>query len=296
MPNSKKMRKERSRSSTTRHRQRSSSSSEYPCDYLQMVLSKKKMQCICDALDIFYDSSTTKAQLCTSIEMHRPDLMRSWKWNVLRTVFRVFDFQNMNLLKDIVINCLTGVPGLYASLEVITYLLNDKRYAVGHGLFALERQDARKLMGYDTRKRSKESYEIEKALFLQLHPNHSNKKTNVSTPLYSQLTTQEKKMLTQCLTKHALPESISVRERKAVCLTMNDVSMIRKYDDTYAEVIAPNQYKTVSKLNSKHKLFRSKSSFYTVPKNDMLARSGKDGTLQFHARPVLELFKKNGWL
>ena len=46
MPNSKKMRKERSRSSTTRHRQRSSSSSEYPCD----------------ALDIFYDASTTKAQ------------------------------------------------------------------------------------------------------------------------------------------------------------------------------------------------------------------------------------------
>ena len=42
MPLSKKMR----RSSTTRHRQRSSSSSEYPCD----------------ALDIFYDASTTKAQ------------------------------------------------------------------------------------------------------------------------------------------------------------------------------------------------------------------------------------------
>jgi len=211
------------------------------------------MQCICDALDISYESSTTKAQLCTMIEMQRPDLMRSWKWNVLRAVFRVFDFQNMNLLKGIVLHCLTGVPSLYASLEIITYLMNDKKYAVGHGLFALERHDARKLMGYDTRKRSKESYEQEKALFLQLHPKHSENNTNAPTPLYSQLTTQEKKMLTQCLTKHKLPESIPVREQKAVCLTMNDVSMLRKYNDTYAEVIAPNQYKTVTRLNSKHK-------------------------------------------
>ena len=274
-------------------RSRSSSNSEYPCDYLQMVLSKKKMRCICEALDIQFDSSTTKAQLCTAIELERPDLMRGWRWNVLRAIFRGFDLQNMNVLKDLILFCLTGVPNLYGTLEVITYLLNNKKNAVGHGLFAIQRQEARKIMGYDTRQRTKKSYEQEKEVFFK---RKQNQNVNTPTPLYSQMTRQETRMLKKGLKKHPLLDSLSMKEQKSVCLTMQEVSMIKKYTDVYAEVISPDHNETLLHLNASYSLFRSEPSFYAVPKNDIMARSGKDGHVWFHARPLLELYHKKGWL
>lgn len=64
---------------------------------------------------------------------------------------------------------LTGVP-LYSIFEEIPYLLNQKRFAVGYGLWALQRKDAREIMGYDSRKRTTKSYEQEKEIFLKLNP------------------------------------------------------------------------------------------------------------------------------
>lgn len=279
---------------TSSARRRSSSTSEYPCDYLQMVLSKQKMRCICEALDIRFDSSTTKAQLCTAIEIERPDLMRGWRWNVLRAIFRGWDFQNMNFLKDIILYCLTGVPNLYGTLEVITYLLNNKKNAVGHGLFAIQRQEARKIMGYDTRKRTKKSYEQEKELFLKRKQNKKN--SNKTTPLYSQMTKQETSMLKKGLKNHPPLVSLSVKEQKSVCLTMQEVSMIKSYNDVYAEVISPKHHETLLPLKASHSLFHTEPSFYAVPKNDFMARSGKEGHIWFHTRPLLELYHKKGWL
>ena len=278
-------------------RSRSSSNSEFPCDYLQMVLSKRKMRCICEALDIQFDSSTTKAQLCTAIEIERPDLMRGWKWNVLRAIFSNLDLQNLTPLKNILLYCLTGVPSLYGTLEIITYFLNDKHLAVGHGLFAIQRQEARKIMGYDTRTRTKKSYEQEKELFFKKQKQKQNKrKENIPTPLYSQMTKQESNMLKKGLKDHPLLSSLSMKERKSVCLTMKEVSMIQSFNDVYAEIISPNHHETILHLNASHYLFLSEPSFYAVPKNDFMARSGKGGNLWFHARPLLELYHKKGWL
>ena len=266
-------------------RKRSSSDSECPCDYLKLILTKRKLRCICDALDIHYDPYTSKADLCTMIEVERPDLMRGWKWNVLRTIFSMFDFQNMNLLKNIVLSLITGVGGLYPKLEVITYLIGKKNIAVGYGLFALQRRDARKYMGYDTRKRSKQSYEEEKHLFL------SRNTANTRTPLYSQLTPQETNMLKKCLATKNILESLTPAEEHSICLTLNEAACLDKYKDTYAEVVAPSQYKVVSRLD-----YRSRNTFFAVPKTDTVARSGKQGHVWFHARLLLELCHKKGWL
>ena len=59
-------------------------------DYLKLVVTKHKLRCICDALDIFYEPSTPKADLCEMIEHRRPDLMRGWKCNLLRALFSTF--------------------------------------------------------------------------------------------------------------------------------------------------------------------------------------------------------------
>ena len=273
-----------SAANTSVKRGRSSSDSEYPCDYLQMVLSKRKMRCICDALDIHYEPSTSKADLCMLIEINRPDLMRSWKWNVLRACFREFDIYNLAPIKNL-ITLPFGIYGVYGALELVTYIMNNPNYAVGHGLFALQRQEARKLMGYDSRKRTKKSYEAEKKVFLKM------KQQQNITSLYSQLNTREISLLKKCLSKYNVLERLTVEEQHAICLTMDEVDFIKKYYDTFAEVVAPDEYNNLSRFD-----FQSQVSFYAVPKNDVLARSGKGGRVWFHARPLLKLYHKKGWL
>jgi len=219
------------------------------------------------------------------IEVERPDLMRGWKWNVLRTMFCGLDFQNMNLLKTLVLTLITGLP-LYGTLEVVTYLIGKTKYALGHGLFALQRRDARRYMGYDTRKRSKQSYEEEKHLFLS-----SRNTVNTRTPLYSQLTPQETNVLKKCLATKNILESLTPTEEHSICLTLNEAACLDKYKDTYVEVVAPSQYKAITRLD-----YRSRNTFFAVPKTDTVARSGKQGHVWFHARLLLELCHQKGWL
>jgi hypothetical protein len=135
-------------------------SSTYACDYLRHNVTLSKLHALCDALEITYTPEDTKEQLCHKIKTKRPDLMRGRVWNMLRTIFRTMDLTSeggLMFLKRFaakVLQASVGIPpiDLYGLAEIATWLYGDPKYAVGYGRYALQREQARKILGVDPRK------------------------------------------------------------------------------------------------------------------------------------------------
>jgi hypothetical protein len=147
----------------------------FRCGFLRAELSLNKLRKVCEALDVKYERDDDANELCVKLAIKRPDLMRGRIWNIFRALYRKFDFTTENgflALKRfglIIIGRTAlipmfgiavanlGIPFIigilsdpYGWAEFITYLGGNTKNAVGYGKFALQRNDARNIIG-DTR-------------------------------------------------------------------------------------------------------------------------------------------------
>ena len=149
--------------SKTSKKSKKQSSTKAPCAYLRQYVSLDKLRKMCEALEIAFDKKDDIEDLCHLIKQKRPDLMRGRGWNMLRTAFNFLDFtseKGLLALKRYATNILgakVGLPGLYNTLEVYTWLRGDPKAAIGYAKYALQRDAARKILGNDPRKFHKKS-------------------------------------------------------------------------------------------------------------------------------------------
>ena len=147
----------------------------FRCGFLRAELSLNKLRKVCEALDVKYERDDDANELCVKLAIKRPDLMRGRIWNIFRALVRYVDFTTENGFQALkrfgwlfigkkALMPLFGIPvanlGIpfiiyilsdpYGWAEFITYLVGNTKNAVGYGKFALQRNDARKIIG-DTR-------------------------------------------------------------------------------------------------------------------------------------------------
>ena len=95
--------------------------------------------------------------------------MRGRRWNMMRTAFNFLDFTSeggLLALKRYATNILgaqVGLPGLYDTAEIYTWLRGDPKAAIGYAKYALQREAARKILGNDPRKFHKKSGTVSRA-------------------------------------------------------------------------------------------------------------------------------------